>query len=178
MLVLGNVHWFTKIWQQLATRPQTERPFVALWHYEPLPLPTASGFPRPRLHLYAIMNLLRRNGQASEAFTNYFQLWWLMRKQLLDLLVVSTRGGYEFLAERGVAAHWVPLGYDPSLGCDLGLPRDIDALFIGELKVARRRRLIKRLQQEGISLLAVGGKMSDLRYWGENRTRLTAPKLL
>jgi Glycosyl transferases group 1 len=77
----------------------------------------------------------------------------------------------EFLAERSIPAHWVPLGYDPSRGHDMGLSRDIGVLFLSTLAVPRRRRMIKRLRRSGVNLLAMGSRF-DPACWGENRTCL------
>jgi hypothetical protein len=63
------------------------------------------------------------------------------------------------------------MGYHPSQGCDLGLPRDIDVLFLGDLKIPRRRPLISQLQRHKVNLVALGD-WSDPAYWGKNRTRL------
>lgn len=169
--IFGNANWYPLICRQLAATPKSERPFVVVWHAEPLPLPKAAGLPWPRLHLGEIVQILRCNPDATDVYTNYFRLRSLARKGLPDLLIVSTPGGYEFLAERGIFAHWVPLGYDPSSGYNLGLPRDINVLFIGALDIPRRNRLIRRLRQQGIALSAVGS-WSDSAYWGENRTQL------
>lgn len=171
LLLLGNANWYPAIYRQLTARPRSERPFVVIWHYEPLPFPAASGFPLPRLHVRQIARILLLSNRASDAYTNYLRLRLLARKQLPDLLVISTRGGWEFLAERRIAAHWVPLGYTPSFGYDMGLSRDIDVLFIGVFNVPRRKRLIGQLRQQGINLVAVGD-WSDPAYWGEDRTRL------
>ncbi len=169
--ILDNANWYPIIRQQLAARLKSERPFVVIWHAEPLPPPKAAGLPWPRLHLQEILQILRRDVGATDVYTNYFRLRSLARKGLPDLLVVSTPGGCEFLAERGIPAHWVPFGYDPSYGHYLGLARDIDVLFIGALNIPRRRRLIRQLRQQGIELSAVGS-WSDPAYWGENRTQL------
>lgn len=169
--LFGNANWYPTIRRQLAATPQSARPFVIIWHTEPLPLPKAAGLPWPRLHLGEIVQILRRDSGATDVYTNYFRFRSLARKGLPDLLIVSTPGGYEFLAERGISAYWVPFGYDPSSGYNMGLSRDIDALFIGALDIPRRKRLIRRLRQEGIALSAVGS-WSDSAYWGENRTQL------
>jgi hypothetical protein len=95
----------------------------------------------------------------------------LAQRGLPDLLIASTPGRCEFLVERRIPAHWVPLGYSPSDGHDMGLSRDIEALFLGDLNIPRRRRLIKRLRRNGVNLVALGD-WSDPAYWGENRTRL------
>ncbi len=169
--IFGNANWYPLIRRQLAARPQSERPFVVIWHAEPLPPPTTAGLPWPRLHLREIIRLLLTPTNATDVYTNYFRLRSLARQHLPDLLVISARGGWEFLAERGLPAHWVPFGYDPFHGCNLGLSRDVDVLFIGALDSPRRKRLIRQLRQQGIELSAVGS-WSDSAYWGENRTQL------
>jgi hypothetical protein len=171
MWLQGNANWYPTIWRQLVARPQSERPLTVVWHAEPLPPPTAAGLPWPRLTLQEIARILLRRPGATDVYTNYFRLRSLARRGLPDLLVVSTRAGQQFLTERGIPAQWVPLGLLPSSGEDMGLQRDIDVLFIGDLSVPRRKRLIARLQQQGIKLLAVGS-WSDPAFWGEKRTRL------
>ncbi|HEV8712229.1 MAG TPA: glycosyltransferase [Candidatus Binatia bacterium] len=169
--ILGNANWFPVIRRQLAATPQAGRPVVVIWHTEPLPPPTAAGLPWPRLHARELAKIFLRHANATDVYTNYWRLRALARKGLPDLLAVSTRGGCQFLAERGTVAHWVPFGYDPSYGHDMNLPRDIDVLFLGEHQIPRRRRLLEDLRRQGINLLAVGS-WSDPAYWGENRTRL------
>jgi hypothetical protein len=169
--MLGNANWFPVICRQLAVRPQSERPLVMLWHSEPLPPPRAAGLPWPRLHRREVVRILRRDVNATDVYTNYWRLRRLARSGLPDLRIASTPGRCEFLVERGLPAHWVPLGYDPARGYDLGLSRDIDTLFLGDLQIPRRRRMIKRLRRSGVNLLAMGD-WSDPACWGENRTRL------
>ena len=171
MWIQGNANWFPVICQQLAARPKPERPLVVLWHSEPLPPPKAAGLPWPRLHWREAVRILCRDARATDVYTNYFRLRRLAQKGLPDLLIASTLGRREFLVEHGIPAHWVPLGYEPSYGHDLSLSRDIDVLFLGDLNIPRRRRIIKRLRRRGVNLLALGS-WSDPAYWGENRTRL------
>lgn len=85
--------------------------------------------------------------------------------------MVSSRGRQEFLAERGMKAHFAPLGCDPSMGRDLGLQRDIEVLFLGILNVPRRNRLLRSLKNQGIRLTEAGS-WTDPSFWGENRTQL------
>lgn len=169
--ILGNANWFPTVCRKLQAVPKSKRPFVVIWHYEPLPPPKAANLPWPRLHLREIVKLLLRHSNATDVYTNYFRLRSLARRRLPDLLVVSTLSRREFLAERGITAHWAPLGYHPSQGCDLGLSRDIDVLFLGDLQIPRRRPLLSQLQQHKVNLMAVGD-WSDPAYWGEKRTRL------
>jgi hypothetical protein len=171
MWIQGNANWFPVICRQLAAKPKPERPRVILWHSEPLPPPKAAGLPWPRLYWREIVKILCRDARATDVYTNYFRLRRLAQKGLPDLLVASTLGRRAFLVERGIPAHWVPLGYEPSHGHDLSLPRDIDVLFLGDLNIPRRRRIITRLRRRGVNLLAMGS-WSDPAYWGENRTRL------
>ena len=169
--IQGNVNWFRRILGQLAARSEHERPFVVLWHFEPLPPPRVAGLHWPRLNWREIAKILLFHWSANDVYTNYFRLRRLAQKGLPDLLVVSTPSRREFLAERGMSAHFVPLGYDPSHGHDMGLPRDIDVVFLGALEVPRRKRLLKRLRRSGVNLLAIGS-WTDPAYWGENRTLL------
>lgn len=168
---LGNANWFPLIYRQLASAPKPERPMVILWHTELLPPPTAANLPWPRLHLREILAILRRKVYATDVYTNYFRLRALVRKGLPDLLLAPTLDRHEFLSERGIPAHWVPLGYDPSRGYDMRLSRDIDVLFLGTLDVPRRERIIERLRRDGVELLAMGSRF-DPACWGESRTRL------
>jgi hypothetical protein len=171
MWIQGNANWFPVICRQLAARPQPKRPFLVLWHTEPLPPPKAAGLPWPRLHLLEIGKILLHDKRATDVYTNYFRLRRLAQHGLPDLLIASTPGRREFLVERGLPAHWVPLGYSPSSGYDLGLSRDIDVFFLGDLTIPRRRRLINCLRRNGVNLLAMGD-WADPACWGENRTRL------
>jgi hypothetical protein len=170
--ILGNANWFPTVCRQLTSTPRPKRPFVIIWHTEPLPLSEAAGLPWPRLHLREILKILLRDPRATDVYTNYLRLHRLAQQGLPNLLVVSTLGRREFLTERGIAAHWVPFGYDPSShGRDMSLPRDIYVLFLGALEIPRRKRAIKYLGQRGVNLLAQGS-WSDPAYWGENRIRL------
>jgi hypothetical protein len=169
--ILGNANWFPLAWRQLQAAPRSKRPFMVIWHYEPLPPPRAAKLPWPRPHLREVVKILLRRSSATDVYSNYLRLRSLARHGLPDLLVVSTLSRREFLAECGITAHWAPMGYHPSLGRDLGLPRDIDVLFLGDVKIPRRKPLLAQLQQHRVNLMAVGD-WSDPAYWGENRTRL------
>jgi hypothetical protein len=169
--ILSNASWFPSIFRRLEQTPGGERPLVVLWHLEPLPPPRAAGLPWPRLTLREAGKIVLRRPGATDVYTNLLSLRRLMRKGLVDLLVVSTPGRREFLAERGIEAQWVPMAYDPSCGRDLGLARDIDALFIGSPYVPRTRRQVKRLRRRGVDVTALGS-WTDPATWGESRTRL------
>lgn len=169
--IQGNPNWFPLIRRQLAAIPKRERPLVLLWHGEPFPPPRAAKLPWPIPHWREIARVFLGRSGATDVYSNYFRLRRLVRADHLDLLMVTTAGRREFLAERGIQAQWVPLGYDESFGRDLGLPRDRDVIFVGDLNVGRRRRLIHRLRRAGVDLLATGS-WTDPSCWGETRNGL------
>jgi hypothetical protein len=90
---------------------------------------------------------------------------------LIDQIFVSlpTRG--EFLAERGIASTFLPVGHIPSFGKWSGRDeRDIDVLFFGRIS-NRRRKLLRHLRKEiarcGFALVVV-----ERDCYGDERTEL------
>ena len=172
VLMLTNANWYPKVCKQLKTMPAAERPFTAIWHAEPLPPPKSAGLPQPLLNLREIGKMLLRDRRATDVYTNYFRLRALKEDGIPDLLLITTPGRQEFLAEHGLASTFVPLGYHPSEdGYDLGLERDIEVLFLGALNIPRRKRLFRILRRSGINLVAKGS-WHDPDLWGEKRNRL------
>ena len=171
LLIRGNAAWYPNLRRCLFALPRNRRPHVLLWHFEPLPPARGAALPLPWLNLREVAKILLRDPRATDVYTNYFTLRTLHRMGIPDVLVVSSRGRQDFLAERGIDAHFAPLGCDPSMGRDLGLQRDIDALFLGILNVPRRNRLLRSLKDQGVNLTEAGS-WTDPAFWGENRTRL------
>ncbi|MDZ7638930.1 MAG: glycosyltransferase [Bryobacterales bacterium] len=169
--VHGNAAFFPKLFRRLKRLPRQRRPFVVIWHNEPLPPPRASGLAYPMPHAREIAKILLRDPRATDVYTNWFTLRELHRQALPDVLVVSAPGRHAFLSERGIPSHFVPLGYAAEMGRDLGLERDIDVLFLGALDVPRRNRILKSLRGQGVNVTAVGD-WKNPAYWGENRTAL------
>ena len=167
--IQGNANWYPRACRQIAA--VRRRPATVIWHTEPLPPPAASGLSRPRLDLREIAKVVLRDRRATDPYTNISRIRWLARRGLPDCLVVSGRARQAFLAEQGIVAHWVPPGYSPEHGRDLGIERDIDVLFLGTLDVKRRRRALKRLEEAGLKITSEGS-WYDSRAWGESRTRL------
>ena len=169
--VYGNPNWFPRIFGCLRRCPPSERPFVLSWFSEPLPQPRAAGQPRARLHAREIAKIILRDSRATDVYSNASRLESLVRRDQLDLLVVSTPGRQEFLAERGIESSVVPLGYHRSkYGEDLEIERDLDVIFLGAM-VPRRKKLLSSLRRSGIDVTAVGS-WHDPALWGEARTRL------
>lgn len=167
----GNAAFFPKVCQRLVRTPVERRPLVIVWHIEPLPPPKASGLPMPMPHLREIAKIALRDSRATDVYTNWFTLRRLHRQGLPDVLVVSAPGRQEFLEERGVGSHFVPVGLLPEMGRDLAVERDIDVLFLGSLDVPRRNRILASLRKQGVNVTALGD-WKNPAYWGESRTAL------
>jgi hypothetical protein len=171
LVFVGNIFWFPHLRRSLECLPRRDRPHVVVWHYEPLPPPDCAGLPRPRLTFREIAKILLRDRRGTDVYTNYRTIRELHRKAIINQLVVTTRGRQDFLAERGIASEWVPLGYAPHHGRSLELNRDIDVLFLGVAHVPRRQRILKRMESMGLQVVAKGDWHAP-DCWGEARTRL------
>lgn len=169
--IQGNANWFPRLCHNLIALPASRRPLVVVWHSEPLPPPAATGRAMPRLHLREIVKVLLRDTRATDVRSNLRRIKQLNQNGLPDLLIVSTPARQEFLAECSIGSEWVPFGYEPSHGRDLGLERDIDALFLGTLQVPRRRMLLDQLRGAGLNVMTAGD-WHDPKMWDENRTVL------
>jgi hypothetical protein len=176
VFLLENCGWFPKILDAFgALRNKSERPLLVVWHWEPLPLPSAAAAPRQRLSLREIGKILLRDARATDPNTNFRKLGHLNGKGWPLLLVVSSQAWAESLAERGIPAHWVPYGYESSCGGqspgETEGERDIEALFLGALEIPRRRKIIRELRRKGVKL-EVRGSWTDKELWGEQRNGL------
>jgi hypothetical protein len=172
VLLLENSHWFPTVVSQFASlRASCTRPLLAVWHWEPLPLPSAAGVLTPSLSLREKAKIVLRDRRATDIYTNLAELRRLRRDGWPDLLMVSSRAWQESLAQHGIHAHWVPYGYATGHGAPIGGERNIEALFIGAVDVPRRKRIIRDLWRRGVQLVA-HGDWFDERFWGDNRTRL------
>ena len=176
VLMLENCGWFPKILREFdAGKKDAERPLLVVWHWEPLPLPNAAGVPTPRLSAREIAKVLLRDARATDVHTNLRNLRRLSRERWPVLLIVSSQAWQESLAERGIAAQWVPYGYEAGDGIQVaGEPdgeRDIEALFLGSLEIPRRRKIVKELRSLGVNLEA-RGSWFEKQLWGKDRARL------
>jgi hypothetical protein len=176
VLMLENCGWFPAILREFkAARKDALLPLLAVWHWEPLPLPKAAGVPTLRLNTREIAKVLMRDARATDVFTNLRNLRWLSREARPVLLVVSSQAWQESLAERGITAQWVPYGYEVGDGIlaegESEGERDIEALFLGSLEIPRRRKIVKELRGLGVNLEAQGSWFKK-QLWGEDRARL------
>ena len=172
ILLIGNANAYPRTCRDLAQLPQERRPFTVLWHTEPLPPPKESGI-RPKLPtIRESAKIVLHDQRATDIRTNARRILALHRSEIPDLLLVSTQGRVDFLAEQGIRSHRIPVGYSPDIhGHFTGTHKDIDTLFLGDLQIPRRRRLLRRLNRTGLNIIA-RGSWTDPSYWGECRSAL------
>jgi len=170
LLVIGNMSWYPTLARQLETAPLPQLPPTIIWHFEPLPPPARSGLPKPWLDHREIVKLLLRDDRVTDPYSNLRRLRSLARRGLPHRLFVSTAERAELLRDYGIESEGLPLGYYSKQGHDLGLPRDIDTLFLGIVTLRRRIKLL-RLRLAGLNVMARGG-WNDTECWGDARTRL------
>lgn len=171
LLLLGNINWYPELRRKLQQTPKHRRPWVVLWHYEPLPSPRAAGLPRTWLSFRELCKIALRDRRVTDVYSNFRMLRSVQQAGLIDRLVVSTRGRQEFLAEQGIPSEWIPLGYTPDYGHPWGLQRDIDVLFLGIMHIPRRQTIVRRLEKLGMRVV-IKGDWHDPSCWGEARTEL------
>ncbi|MGE5294216.1 MAG: glycosyltransferase [Solirubrobacterales bacterium] len=88
-----------------------------------------------------------------------------------DFVAVSTVPRQRLLTEMGIPCEYAPLGHHSLWGTDRGGDRDIDVVFLGNIKRTGRERLVSRVSRQldkaGVRLLVV-----DRDCYGEDRMRL------
>lgn len=171
LLLFGGANYFPGTFRRLRELPAGRRPFVVLWHTEPLPAPRASGLRPARRHAKEWAKIALRDARTTDPRSNFRRLAAWRRCGLPDLVVVSTPWRQTFLAEHGIASEWVPFGYFWAMGHDLGLERDIDVMFFGAMDVPRRRRILRRLRRAGVDVRAEGA-WGPNGLWGDRRTEV------
>ena len=171
VFISGSPLWHKRALARIRSLPPGQRPFVILWYSEPLPLPRAAGLEPAPLTIREIGKILVRDRRISDVHSNARCLRRLGREGIVDLLTVATKGYQAYLAQEGIAAELIPVGYHPTHGHLLDLERDIDVLFLGDLRVGRRKRIFRQLEREGLPVRTIGS-YSDGTYWGDARTEI------
>lgn len=171
LFISGSPLWHKRALDRIRPLPREERPFVIVWFSEPLPLPRVAGLRLEPLTPREAGKIVLRDRRISDARSNARHMRRLGREGIIDLLTVATRGYQEFLAQEGVPSELIPVGYHPVHGHLLGLERDIDLLFLGDLRVGRRKRIFRRLEREGLPVRTIGS-YADGTYWGDARTQI------
>lgn len=171
VFISGSPLWHERALDRIRALPRHERPFVVVWYSEPLPFPRAAGLKLAPLTFREIAKIVLRDRRVSDPHSNARNLRRLHREGIIDLLTVAAKSYQAFLAQEGIDSELIPVGYHSIHGDRMDLERDIDVLFLGDLRVGRRKRILRRLRHDGLPVEAAGS-YSDPRYWGEGRTQL------
>jgi hypothetical protein len=96
----------------------------------------------------------------------------------LDAVFTSTIPQQQFLLSRGVPAHFAPIGYHPAMGSNLARRRDIDVVFLGNVRNRRREAILREIQRslaaKGVRLVTIeGGCYGAQRSSLLNRARIS-----
>jgi len=169
--IQGSANWSPRLVRSLRSMRPEERPYVILWQTEPLPLPRAAGIRTPFPNMRELAKIILRDSRATDMRTNGRVLRELVADGIPDLLIVSTKSRMLFLREFGIESHFVPWGYNASHGDDLGLQRDIPALFVGIMNDPRHRSAVRSLRKDGVEVVAAGDWNRTRGLWGETRTQ-------
>jgi len=163
--------------RRLLARPAGQRPLFAWWLTEGVPTPQLPGWlteGASRLRLAIDRSPLMRPHRPSLARGHrlrvYGELRWVQSHGALDVLAVTSASCAAYLRQRGFAPIVVPLGHHPHYyGEDLGLARDVDVCFIGNVDARRRRGVLQRVCDE----LCTRGVTVSIRdaIYGTDRTR-------
>jgi hypothetical protein len=191
VVALGPFGSLVPLSTQLLAQPAPRRPGFVLWMTEQLwnpKLPTwlgrAIGETRS---LGERLALRQRPNQPMTAprwrwltsrgfrFRYYGDLHWLRRQGLLTVLAVPSKWTANFLSARGFDVTLAYLGSHPSWQADLGLERDVPALWLGSMGSTYRRGAVHRLRQDlrdrGVELMIVDG-VELAPVFGAARTHL------
>jgi hypothetical protein len=118
-----------------------------------------------------LAKILLRDRRVNDHYSNARYLRALAKEGTADVLAVATRAYQAYLEQEGVSTELVPLGYHPSHGRLLHRERDIDVVFLGDFHLPRRRRILRRLEHEGVDVVKLGD-YSNPELWGEGRVEL------
>jgi Glycosyl transferases group 1 len=167
----GNPRWYRRTLERIAALPADERPLVLVWHTEPLPMPDAAGLRGQTLTARERVKVVLRDRRVNDHYSNSRYLRQLAAQGTADVLAVATGAYRAYLEQEGIAAELVPLGYHPSHGRLLDGERDIDVIFLGDFRLPRRRRILRRLGREGVGVVTLGDYVNP-ELWGEGRVEL------
>jgi hypothetical protein len=167
LLLRGSARFYDRLLRELGER--TSRPRVVLWYLEPLPLPARAPF---RVGLPSVRELTKvvlRDNRVIEPRVGLRDLVRHARRGVIDAIVATSLGKVETLAEHGIPASFVPIGSQPLVDC-VG-QRDLDTVFVGDIRVPRRRLAVWRLRRAGLDVRMYGA-WSRRGLWGEERERV------
>lgn len=167
---------FLPLARQVGLRPPHARPLLAHWNFEGIPnprLPWSLVYPlsvaRSRL---GSMSLVQQRMLRFRYVGDYFYAY---RRGWLQVLAVVSEIYARHYQQHGLPAHFVPWGTSPRWYDDLQLERDIDVLWFGKRRNARRSGLIDAVravvEQRGYRMLVVDGVAHPFIF-GKQRTEI------
>jgi hypothetical protein len=168
----GSMNWYPRALGSIVDMPADERPQLVFWHTEPLPPPSSSATRLPMPTFAELAKIVLRDARATDPRSNARRLRRMRRHGVPDVLATSTASRQAWLAEHGIESHFIPMGYAPSHGRDLGLERDIAALFVGIMTDPRHQRPVRYLRDHGVDVVARGGWSLEEGLWRDERTSL------
>lgn len=192
VLAWGPLGTLCPLANQLLARPPAVRPAFVLLMTEQLPNPAwpewlryQLGRLRSRAERFAYRQQADGNWRVQPRWRwltsyghrlrYYGDLYWLRGQGLLSVLATTSELTATFLQARGFAPIVPGLRYDPMLGSDRNLDRDIPVLWLGQIATDRRGRLLARLRAElktlGVEIYVVDG-VEHPYVFGEQRTIL------
>lgn len=162
--------------KSLLALPHAERPQVVWWLSENLPVMSrgvlfVNCLASLRLQLDRLIPQHRRETPRVNWKTSWLckgqkyriigEFRELLRMNVIDLIVCNGESRQKQLEHLGIPSRTLYMGYTPTYGQDLSLPRDIDVLFLGKIDSAKRKRTLyelnKQLFQRGIDIEVVDG---------------------
>ena len=172
----ANANWFPATERSLLKRKKEQRPLSVIWHIEPLPAPRGARLPFQKLYRREVKLILLRSRYATDMYSNAWRLKSMARHDIPDLMLVSSQDRCDYLKERGIQSHRVPMGH-VSLLEETPPPnnkeaaRDIDVLFIGAQSLRHRSETVQQLEDAGIKVMSIGDYHND-SLWGPERDLL------
>jgi hypothetical protein len=191
VLVQGPYGTLLPLARQLAACPSAERPVLAYWFQQSLDMRRPDWL---RCHLgRTLSDLSRSDGEAG--WTGHIldrvaphlvnsrgrrlgflgDILWLHRRQLLDVLALSSTYYADYLAHHGIASILVPRGYYPDYGEVRNLERDLAVVWMGKTRNAHRKRAVywlrEELEKRGQVMQIYDGEENPFIF-GEQRTQV------
>jgi hypothetical protein len=167
LLLRGSARFYNRLLRALGER--TSRPRVVLWYLEPLPLPATAPFGVGLPSIRELTKVALRDTRVIDPRVGLRDLVRHVRGGVIDAIVATSLGKVETLAEHGIPASFVPMGSQPLVDC--GGERDLETVFVGDIRVPRRRLAVWRLRRAGLDL-RVHGAWSRRGLWGDERERV------
>ena len=171
--------------RQVLALPPKDRPLLIWWLTEnPAPswIPPNIGLGAAKLRLWlddqfnGLEASTKQRLMGAHRLRVLGQLHWAKQQGALGILVVTNHARADYYRAHGFDPVVAPLGYHRSYGTDLGLGREIDVAFMGQLMGKRRQRILPplfaELQRRNISVAAVEGVYGETRTRFLNRSRI------